>query len=90
VDDEYSPFKEVKIGDIIAYRAPDPSEENKVLVHRVMAIIDKGNNLTGNVVLCSPIHIDQVIQQKTLLTKGDANECSIPGIDFPITVSNYI
>lgn len=56
----------------------------------MQAIIDKGNNLTGSVVLCAPIPIDKVIQQKTLLTKGDANECSIPGIDFPITVSNYI
>ncbi|MGD9533870.1 MAG: thioredoxin domain-containing protein [Candidatus Nitrosocosmicus sp.] len=90
VDDEFSPFKDVKIGDIIVYRAPDPSEENKVIVHRVMAIIEKGNNLTGNVVLCAPIAINEVIQKKTLLTKGDANECSIPGIDFPITVENYI
>ncbi|MDN5845999.1 MAG: DsbA family protein [Candidatus Nitrosocosmicus sp.] len=24
------------------------------------------------------------------MTKGDANECSIPSIDFPITISNYI
>jgi len=90
VDDEFSPFKEVRIGDIIAFRAPEPSEENKVLVHRVMAIIEKGNNLTGNVVLCAPIAINEEIQEKTLLTKGDANECSLPGIDFPITVQNYI
>ncbi len=90
VDDEYSPFKGVKIGDIIAFRAPDPSEENKVIVHRVMAVIENGNNLTGNVILCAPIAVNEVIQEKTILTKGDANECSIPGIDFPITVSNYI
>lgn len=90
VDDEFSPFKDVKIGDIIVFRAPDPAEENKVIVHRVMAIIENGNNLTGNVVLCAPIAINEVIQKKTLLTKGDANECSIPGIDFPITVENYI
>ena len=55
-----------------------------------MAIIEKGNNLTVNVVLCAPIAINEVIQKKTLLTKGDVNECSIPGIDFPITVDNYI
>lgn len=90
VDDEFSPFKGVKIGDIVVYRAPDPAEENKVIVHRVMAIIEKGNNLTGNVVLCAPIAVNEVIQNKTLLTKGDANECPIPGIDFPITVDNYI
>ena len=90
VDDEFSPFKDVRIGDIIVFRATDPSEENKVIVHRVMAIIENGNNLTGNVVLCAPIAINEVIQKKTILTKGDANECSIPGIDFPITVENYI
>lgn len=90
VDDEFSPFKDVKIGDIIVFRASDPSEENKVIVHRVMAIIENGNNLTGNVILCAPIAVNEVIQEKTILTKGDANECSIPGIDFPITVSNYI
>jgi signal peptidase len=38
-----------------------------------MAIIEKGDNLTGNVVLCAPIAINEEIQQKTLLTKGDAN-----------------
>ena len=90
VDDEYSPFKDVKIDDIIVFRAPDPNEDNKIIVHRVSAIIENGNNLTGNVILCAPIAINEVIQEKTILTKGDANECSIPGIDFPITIKNYI
>jgi hypothetical protein len=89
VDDEES-FEEVKIGDIIAFKAPDPVEENKIVVHRVTAIIQNGNNLTGNVILCMPISIDEVIYEKTILTKGDANECSIPGIDFPVTKENYI
>jgi len=35
-----------------------------------MAIIEKGNNLTGNVVLCAPIAMNEVIEKKTL-TKGD-------------------
>ena len=83
-------FDAIKIGDIIAFRAPDSVEENKVIVHRVTAIITDGNNLTGDVILCAPIAIDEVIQEKTILAKGDANECSIPGIDFPITSENYI
>ena len=90
VDNEFSPFKGVKIGDIIVFKILDPNEDNKVIVHRVSAIIENGNNLTGNVILCAPIAVNEVIQEKTILTRGDANECSIPGIDFPITVNNYI
>jgi signal peptidase I len=89
VDEDY-PFNTLKIGDVIVFRAPDPMEENKTIVARISAIIEKENNLTGDVVLCAPIAINEVIQEKTILTKGDANECSIPGIDFPITQENYI
>jgi hypothetical protein len=88
--DDKEPLSEIKVGNIIAFRAQDPVEENKVIVHRVSAIIENGNNLTGNVILCAPIAINEVIREKTLLTKGDANECSIPGIDFPVTVDNYL
>ena len=88
--DNNTSFDSAKIGDIIVFKAPDPSEENKTIVHRVSAIIENGNNLTGNVILCAPIAVNEVIQEKTILTKGDANECSIPGIDFPITQENYV
>jgi len=88
--DNNTSFANANIGDIIVFKASDPSEENKTIVHRVSAIIEKGNNLTGNVILCAPIAINQVIQEKTILTKGDANECSIPGIDFPVTKENYV
>jgi signal peptidase len=72
------------------FRAPDPSEDNKTVVARITAIIEKGNILTGNVVVCAPIPINDVVQERTILTRGDANECSIPGIDFPITEENYV
>ena len=88
--DNNTSFASANIGDIIVFKAPDPSEENKTIVHRVSAIIENGNNLTGDVLLCAPIAINEVIQEKTILTKGDANECSIPGIDFPITQENYV
>lgn len=88
--DNSTSFANANIGDIIVFKASDPREENKTIVHRVSAIIEKGNNLTGNVILCAPIAINQVIQEKTILTKGDANECSIPGIDFPVTKENYV
>ncbi|WP_161486420.1 signal peptidase I [Candidatus Nitrosocosmicus hydrocola] len=88
--DNNTSFASANIGDIIVFKAPDPSEENKTIVHRVSAIIENGNNLTGNVILCAPIAVNEVIQEKTILTKGDANECSIPGIDFPITQENYV
>ena len=88
--DNNTSFDSANIGDIIVFKAPDPSEENKTIVHRVSAIIENGNNLTGNVILCAPIAVNDVIQEKTILTKGDANEFSIPGIDFPITQENYV
>jgi hypothetical protein len=88
--DYNSAFNSLNIGDIIVFTAPDPLEENETIVSRITAIIEKGNNLTGNVMLCAPIAINEIIQEKTILTKGDANECSIPGIDFPITEDNYI
>lgn len=88
--DNNTSFASANIGDIIVFKAPDPREENKTIVHRVSAIIENGNNLTGDVLLCAPIAINEVIQEKTILTKGDANECSIPGIDFPITQENYV
>ena len=88
--DNNTSFNSANIGDIIVFKAPDPREENKTIVHRVSAIIENGNNLTGNVMLCAPIAISDVIQEKTILTRGDANECSIPGIDFPITEENYV
>jgi signal peptidase len=85
-----STFANANLGDIIVFKAPAPEEENKTIVHRVSAIIENGNNLTGDVILCAPIAINEVIQEKTILTRGDANECSIPGIDFPITEENYV
>ncbi len=88
--DDGEPLSKIKMGDIIVFKAPDPEEENKTIVHRVSAIIESGNNVTGNVILCAPITINEVIQEKTILTRGDANECSIPGIDFPITEENYV
>jgi signal peptidase len=88
--DNNTSFDSANIGDIIVFKASDPKEENKTIVHRVSAIIENGNNLTGNVILCAPIAVNDVIQEKTILTKGDANECSIPGIDFPITQENYV
>jgi signal peptidase I len=88
--DDNSAFNGLNIGDIIVFTAPNPTEENKTIVSRITAIVEKGNNLTGNVILCAPIAINEVIQEKTMLTKGDGNECSIPGIDFPITEDYYI
>ena len=62
------PFEDVKVGDIIVFDRP--KDHNKVIVHRVVAVVDD-----------DPI---------TLRTKGDNNQSSIPGTDFPITEKEYI
>ena len=60
-------FEDVKVGDIIVFDRP--KDHNKVIVHRVVAVIDD--------------------DPKTLRTKGDNNQASIPGTDFPITEQEY-
>jgi len=60
-------FDDVKIGDVIVFDRP--KDHNKVIVHRVVAVVDD--------------------DPKTLRTKGDNNQSSIPGTDFPITEKEY-
>ena len=60
-------FEDVKVGDIIVFDRP--KDHNKVIVHRVVAVVDD--------------------DPKTLRTKGDNNQSSIPGTDFPITEKEY-
>jgi len=63
----HQPFEDVKVGDIIVFDRP--RDHNKVIVHRVVAVVDD--------------------DPKTLRTKGDNNQSSIPGTDFPITEKEY-
>ena len=64
----HEPFEDVKVGDIIVFDRP--KDHDKVIVHRVVAVIDD--------------------DPKTLRTKGDNNQASIPGTDFPITEQEYV
>ena len=60
-------FEDVKVGDIIVFDRP--KDHNKVIVHRVVAVVDD--------------------DPKTLRTKGDNNQNSIVGTDYPITEKEY-
>ena len=62
-----APFEDVGIGDIIVFDRP--KDHDKVIVHRVVAIVDD--------------------DPKTLTTRGDNNQRSIAGTDFPITEEEY-
>jgi len=64
----HTSFEDVKIRDIIVFDRP--KDHDKVIVHRVVAIVDD--------------------DPKTLRTKGDNNQASIPGTDFPITEQEYV
>ena len=61
-------FDDIKIGDIIVFDRP--KDHDKVIVHRVVAVVDD-----------DPL---------TLRTKGDNNQQSIVGTDYPITNEEYI
>jgi len=60
-------FEDIKIGDIIVFDRP--KDHDKVIVHRVVAVVDD-----------DPL---------TLRTKGDNNQHSIVGTDYPITEEEY-
>jgi len=67
-------FNNLKVGDIIVFRAPEAKTDDgkpKVIVHRIDEI--------GN-----------FFQKEVIRTKGDANPYSIPGIDYPLFTENYV
>lgn len=70
----YSSFKDVKVGDIIAFEEPRKTESgrNKIIVHRVVLI---GDSPYGDTIV---------------ITKGDANPYPIQFVDFPITNDDYV
>ena len=56
--DNNTSFNNAKINDIIVFKATDPTEDNKTIVHRVVKIFQKGDILAGNKVfnnLCDPM-----------------------------------
>ena len=92
--DNNTSFNNAKVHDIIVFKAADPAEQNKTIVHRVAKIFQKGEILAGNPAfdgLCDQMLLPKINNiGKIILTKGDANDCSIPGVDFPITQKNYV
>jgi signal peptidase len=91
--DNYTNFNSAKVNYIIIFRAFDPSEENKTIVHRVVKIFQPGDRLAGNDAfnnLCERIPLPLIASTKIIMTKGDANDCSIPYVDVPITQKNYV
>lgn len=67
-------FNNLKIGDIIVFRASvakTPDGKPKIIVHRIS-------------------DVGTIFDKRVVKTKGDANPYPIPGIDFPIFKENYI
>ncbi len=85
-------FNNLKIGDVILFKALDPSEGNKTIVHRIIKIFQTGDEFDQDSFdnLCSPNMVPNTFSEKTIMTQGDANGCSYPNLDIPITQKNYI
>ncbi len=85
-------FNNLKIGDVILFKPLDPSEDNKTIVHRIIKIFQAGDAFDEDSYnnLCSPNMIPNTFSEKTIMTQGDANPCSYPNMDIPITQKNYI
>jgi len=68
-------FNDLKIGDIIVFRSPGIIEDTG---QREVIVHRVADIQTGS-------HGERIIT-----TKGDANDVSIPGVDNPVRVNNYI
>ena len=68
-------FNDLKIGDIIVFRSPGIIEDTG---QREVIVHRVADIQTGS-------HGERIIT-----TKGDANDASIPGVDNPVRVNNYI
>ena len=67
-------FNSLKVGDIIVFRAPEA----------------RGEDGKPKVIVHRISEIGTFLGKKVVTTKGDANPYSVPGIDFPIFMENYI
>jgi signal peptidase len=68
-------FNDLKIGDIIVFRSPGIIEDTGQREVIVHRVADIQTGFHG---------------ERIITTKGDANDASIPGVDNPVRVNNYI
>ena len=68
------PFSNLKVGDIIVFNSPGSLIPNEQHETIVHRIV----------------HISTGIEGRVITTKGDANDGSIPYIDYPLREQNYI
>lgn len=68
------PFSNLKVGDIIVFKSPGSLIPNEQHETIVHRIV----------------HISTGIEGKVITTKGDANDGSIPYIDYPLREQNYV
>lgn len=83
-------FENIRIGDIVVFNAfaADAVEEGITIVSRVAAIFEEGESRIKHTMLSN--FSTCCFGKKTILTKVDANECSVAGEHIPITQENYI
>jgi signal peptidase len=68
------PFSNLKVGDIIVFKSPGSLIPNEQHETIVHRIV----------------HISTGIEGRVITTKGDANDGSIPYIDYPLREQNYV
>lgn len=94
INNKNTSFENLKIGDIIAFKASDPVEQNKIIVSRVTLISDKGDEPSGNKtfdILCDQMLLPKINNTgKVISTKRRANDCSTLKVDFLASQKNYV
>lgn len=90
-----SNFNNLKEGDIIVFTAPydkTPEGENRTIIHRIINIessTDNNNNKQSNKTIINTSAFNSNNKTIVLKTKGDANNQSYYGLDYPITENLY-
>ena len=93
VDTSITKFDDLDVDDVIAYKTPQNNDGNKIVIHRITAIVMGDMALGGHAFSCTDIrgqNFSATVDQIVLFAKGDDNSCSLPGIDYPITDKEYI
>jgi len=93
VDTNATSFGGLKPEDIIAYYTPNPNDGNQIKIHRITGIVMGDMVYAGDASSCTNVrgqNLSSYPGEDVLVTKGDDNSCSLPGIDYPITEKDYI
>ena len=93
LDTNVTSFGGLEPEDVIAYYTPIPNDGKQIKIHRITGIVMGDMVYDVDAASCANIrgqNLSSYPGEDVLVTKGEDNGCSLPGIDYPITERDYI